>query len=128
MHKDPRPQLVKVIRELRQLKEISAVAIIRRDGLVIAHDLPSSSDPRRVAAMSAAIVGTGELAAEELGQGRFLRSVIGSDAGKILSTGAGEDAILMTLVKENCNVGLLLMALDKAAGQLSRILSTGIES
>ncbi len=51
--------------------------------------------------MSAAIVGTGELAAEALEQGEFLRTVIVADMGKVLATGAGDEGILMTIVERD---------------------------
>jgi predicted regulator of Ras-like GTPase activity (Roadblock/LC7/MglB family) len=123
MRSDIRPALQEVVEELTRLKDISAAAIVRRDGLVIAHDLPSESDARKIAAMSAAIVGAGEMAAEELSQGRFQRSIIRSDRGKILSTGAGEEAILVTLVREECNLGLILIALEKAVRKVQAVLS-----
>jgi predicted regulator of Ras-like GTPase activity (Roadblock/LC7/MglB family) len=125
MNSELRPILGEVIEELTKLKDISAAAVVRRDGLVIIHDLPSESDAGKMAAMSAAIIGAGEMAAEELKQGRFLRSIIKSEDGKILSTGAGREAILVVLVKEGCNLGLILMALERVARKVGGLLDGG---
>ncbi len=93
---------------------------------MIEHRLPGNTDPKRIAAMSAAILGTGEVAAEALGHGRFLRSIIESDRGKILSTGAGPEAVLMALVGPECNVGLVLMAVERAGRSVEAVLAHGL--
>ncbi len=118
-----RAQLQSAIEDLRRLADIIAVAIARRDGLVIAHDLPKDVDPKRTAAMTAAIVGTSELAARELGQGRFLQAIVDSEYGKMLSTGAGEEALLVTLVRPEANMGLVLLGVERAAARIAAILS-----
>ena len=86
--------LATAMESLRRLADVVAVAVARRDGLIIAHILPKSSDPKKVAAMCAALVGTSELAARELNQGRFLQSIVEAEEGKVISTGAGERAII----------------------------------
>lgn len=108
--------------ELLQLEDVRAVAVVRRDGLMLEHRLPAKADPQRIAAMSAAILGTGEVAAEAMGHGRFLRSIIQSDQGKILSTGAGPRAVLVALVGSEGNVGLILLAVERAGTRVAAAL------
>ncbi len=95
---------------------------MRRDGLVITHTLPDGVDPKSVAAMTAAIVGTSEMATVQLSQGRFERAIVESDDGKLLSVGAGEEALLVALVYKDANLGLVLMGMEKAARQVDEIL------
>jgi len=109
--------------DLKRLADIVAVAIARRDGMIIAHDLPRNVDPRKAAAMTAAIVGTSEMAARELGQGKFLQAIVDSELGKMLSTGAGEEALLVTLVRPEANMGLVLLGVERAAHRIAEILS-----
>ncbi len=116
------------IEELSHVSDIQAAAVVRRDGLVITHTLPEGVDPKIVAAMTAAIVGTSEMATLQLAQGRFIRAIIESDAGKLLSTGAGEEALLVTLVYSDANLGLVLMAMEKAAKRVEEILTMGAVS
>ncbi|HLE53871.1 MAG TPA: roadblock/LC7 domain-containing protein [Thermoplasmata archaeon] len=116
------------IEQLSHVSDIKAAAVVRRDGLVITHTLPDGVDPKIVAAMTAAIVGTSEMATLQLGQGRFTRAIIESDEGKLLSTGAGEEALLVTLVYSDANLGLVLMAMEKAAKQVEEILAMGAVS
>ncbi len=108
--------------ELSHLSDIKAAAVVRRDGLVITHTLPDGVDPRIVAAMTAAIVGTSEMATVQLSQGRFERAIIESDGGKLLSVGAGEEALLVALVYHDANLGLVLMAMERAARVVDAIL------
>jgi predicted regulator of Ras-like GTPase activity (Roadblock/LC7/MglB family) len=119
------PQLQKVMMELRQVPGIAAVAIVRRDGIVIDHLLPRTVDARKVAAMAAAIVGTSEMAAEELQHARFEESIVESEGGKIISVGAGKDALLVVLVEPGANLGLALMAVEKQASRVGEILAAG---
>ncbi len=115
-------RLERTIDDLSHLSDIKAAAVVRRDGLVITHTLPDGVDPRIVAAMTAAIVGTSEMATVQLGQGRFERAIVESDEGKLLSVGAGEEALLVALVYKDANLGLVLMGMEKAARAVDTIL------
>jgi predicted regulator of Ras-like GTPase activity (Roadblock/LC7/MglB family) len=108
--------------DLAHVTDIKAAAVVRRDGLVITHTLPDGVDPGIVAAMTAAIVGTSEMATIQLSQGRFERAIIESDEGKLLSVGAGEEALLVALVYKDANLGLVLMAMEKTARTVDVIL------
>lgn len=121
-------RLQEAIEELSHVSDIKAAAVVRRDGLVITHTLPDGVDPKIVAAMTAAIVGTSEMATLQLAQGRFTRAIIESDEGKLLSTGAGEEALLVTLVYSDANLGLVLMAMEKTAKRVEEILAVEVVS
>ena len=116
------------IDELSHVTDIKSAAVVRRDGLVVTHTLPDGVDPKLVAAMTAAIVGTSEMATIQLAQGRFIRAIIESDDGKLLSVGAGEEALLVALVYDDANLGLVLMAMERAAKQVEAILQEGVSA
>lgn len=115
-------ELEEVIRSLTEVSDIRAAAVVRRDGLIITHSLPEGVDPRTTAAMTAAIVGTSEMATVQLGQGRFEQALIESEGGKLVSTGAGDQALVMALAYKDANLGLVLMALQKASRKVDDIL------
>src|SRR5438309_2371176 len=125
MPADGAARLQAVLAELRRLPGILGATIARRDGILIAHSLPKNMDPKKIAAMAAAIVGTSEMATIQLSQGRFVRAIVESDHGKLLSLGAGEEALLVALVYDDANLGLVLMAMERAAKQVERILQDG---
>ena len=118
-------RLEETIVELSHVTDIKSAAVVRRDGLVVTHTLPEGVDPRIVAAMTAAIVGTSEMATVQLAQGRFVRAIVESDDGKLLSLGAGEEALLVALVYDDANLGLVLMAMERAAKRVEDILREG---
>ena len=115
-------ELEEVIRGLTSLSDIRAAAVVRRDGLIITHNLPEGVDPRTTAAMTAAIVGTSEMATVQLGQGRFEQALIESEGGKLVSTGAGDQALVIALAYRDANLGLVLMALQRASRKVDEIL------
>ncbi len=116
-------QILSVLQELRRIPDVLAVAVVRRDGILIAHALPRSMDPKRIAAMAASIVGTSEMAADEMGQGQFFQSIVDSAKGKMLATGAGEEAILITMVRTDANMGLVLLSVGKAVQTITDIMA-----
>ena len=124
---DGQRRVQKVLQDLRRVPDVLAAAVARRDGLVIAHSLPRSIDPRRIAAMAAAIVGTSELAADEIGQGPFIESIVESTSSKMLATGAGDQAILITLIRADANLGYVLMNVGRAVQSISEILREPLE-
>src|SRR2546425_75105 len=119
---DAARRLQAILMELRRLPAVLGATIARRDGILIAHALPKTMDPKKIAAMAAAIVGTSEMAVIQLAQGRFVRAIIESDEGKLLSLGAGDEALLVALVYDDANLGLVLLAMERAAKQVEKIL------
>ncbi len=115
-------ELDRVINGLCQLGEIDAAAIVRRDGFIVAHTLPNGVDPKVVAAMTASIVGISEMATEQLSRGRFLQAIVESEFGKLVSTGAGDLALLVALVHRDANLGLVLFAMERAARTVDEVL------
>lgn len=121
-------RILAVLQELRRIPDIIAVALARRDGLLIAHALPKSMDPKRIAAMAASIVGTSEMAAGEMGLGPFFQSIVDSGAAKMLATGAGEEGILITIVRTDANMGLVLLSVGKAVQAISDLLELAADA
>lgn len=122
MQADARARLQTILAELRRIPDILGATIARRDGILIAHALPKTTDPKKIAAMSAAIVGTSEMAAAEMGLGGFNHSIVDTRVGKMMATGAGEEAILVTLLRNEANMGLVLLSVDRAAQSIAAIL------
>ncbi len=110
-----------ILTELRRMPAVLGATIARRDGILIAHALPKTMDPKKIAAMAAAIVGTSEMAVVEMGLGAFNSSIVDTHIGKMIATGAGEEAILVTMVRNDANMGLLLLSVDKAVQSIAEI-------
>src|SRR5207244_8711666 len=91
-------------------------------GILIAHSLPKAMDPKKIAAMAAAIVGTSEMAAVEMGLGSFNQSIVDTHVGMMMATGAGEEAILVTMLRNEANMGLIHIGVDRAVESIAAIL------
>src|SRR5438445_798252 len=122
MPADGAARLQTVLAELRRLPGILGATIARRDGILIAHSLPKNMDPKKIAAMAAAIVGTSEMAAIEMGLGLFNQSIVDTHIGKMMATGAGEEAILVTMLRNEANMGLIHLSVDRAVQSIAGIL------
>jgi len=118
-------QLEDLLSFLETLPEIQGAAIVRRDGLMVAALLPKEIDGKTVAAMSAALVGTAETCSAELQLGRFLQIAVEAEKGKLIATGAGSFALLICLVSDKANLGLVLLEMGRVANRVSQVLEGG---
>ena len=113
------PDLDVILAGLARLSEVLGSAVARRDGVMIQQDLPEKTDPRKVAAIAATMVGTAEGATKELGLGRFQKIMVYGSEGTMVAVGAGEEALLLALARGEANVGLLLLAVERGARSAS---------
>ena len=122
MAETKKEQLEKILQGLKKVGGVKGSAVISRDGLMIAHDLLGSTDADTFAAMSAAMQGAAETAVSELKQGDLRQIVIESSKGKMVSIGAGKNAIVVILTEQDINLGLILLEMGKASGRISDII------
>ncbi len=115
-------ELKKVLGEFESTGNVTGSAVVRRDGLMVLSSLPEAVNSKAVAAMAAAIVGTGETASNELSMGQLNQLVVESKDGKLISVGAGTETILTALVKPKANMGLILMNMERSAKKIGRII------
>ena len=115
-------QIEAVLAELKSSGDVEASAVIRRDGLMVASDLPAKIEPGTIASMAASLVGTAETTSSELKRGVFQEIIIDSEKGKIVAIGAGKLALLVSLVKKEGNLGFVLISMERAAKKVEEIL------
>ncbi len=114
--------LEKVLKDLRAIGDIEASAIVSRDGLLIAADIPQNVNAEAFAAMTATMLGAAETASSELGKGIPERVIVESNAGKIIATGAGGKALLVVMTNPKATLGLVLLEMSKAKEKIKDIL------
>lgn len=122
MPETKKEQLEKILSDLKKVGGVKGSAVISRDGLLIAADLSQNVDADTFAAMSAAMQGAAETAIQELEQGDLKQVIIDSSKGKIISVGAGKQAILVALTDFKVNLGLSLIELAKASKKVESTL------
>ena len=115
-----------MVDRLRQLQsrtpDIEASAVVSVDGLIMASSLPAGVEEDRVSAMSAAMLSLGERIATELGRGGLDEVYIHGIDGYVLLMASGRDAVLTMLAREQAKLGLVLLEMRRAVGDLERIV------
>jgi predicted regulator of Ras-like GTPase activity (Roadblock/LC7/MglB family) len=123
MDRARREQLVKRLRALQtNTTDVEASAVVSVDGLIIASSLPGGVEEDRVSAMSAAMLSLGERIAGELGRGGLDEVYIHGSSGYVLLTGAGMEAVLTVLAREQARLGLILLEMRRAAEDIGKLV------
>jgi predicted regulator of Ras-like GTPase activity (Roadblock/LC7/MglB family) len=102
--------------------DVQASALVSLDGFIIASALPRGMQEDRVGAMSAAILGLGERAAQELGRGGLSQVFIEGADGYVLLLAAGDRAVLTVLADKDTKLGLVLYDMKSTAARIGEIL------
>src|SRR5919204_2707692 len=101
-------RMVERLRDMRSSSpDIEASAVVSVDGLILASDLPATSEEDRVSAMSAAMLSLGERISNELGRGQLDQVYIRGADGYVFLMSAGEDAVLTVLARREAKLGLV---------------------
>jgi predicted regulator of Ras-like GTPase activity (Roadblock/LC7/MglB family) len=114
-------ELTNILQELEgKVADIIGSAVIRTNGLVIASALPSESNERMIAAMSAALLGTSKRSAEALFNGNFKSLNLELDKGNMFLIGAGR-VILVAITSKEPNIGLVTLEMEDTSKKINEI-------
>ncbi len=123
MEKTRTDHMVDRLRDLQgRTPDIEASAIVSVDGLIMASSLPGGVEEDRVSAMSAAMLSLGERIATELGRGMLDEVYIHGEGGYVLLMSSGEEAVLTVLARQKAKLGLVLLEMRRAVGDLERLV------
>ncbi len=114
--------LEKVLKDLKSDGDLEAGAVVSRDGLLIAEDISHNINADSFAAMTATMLGAAETATSELRKGVPDRVIVEGKDGKIIATGSGFKALLVTMASPNANLGLILLEMSKASNKIKELL------
>jgi predicted regulator of Ras-like GTPase activity (Roadblock/LC7/MglB family) len=102
--------------------DIEASAIVSVDGLIMASALQQGVEEDRVSAMSAAMLSLGERISSELGRGGLEQVYIKGNAGSIVLTSVGEEAVLTAMARQEAKLGLIFLEMRRAAEDLVKLV------
>jgi uncharacterized protein len=123
MTKNRSQQMVERLRTMQAASpDIEASAIVSVDGLIMASALQADVEEDRVSAMSAAMLSLGERIASELGRGGLDQVYIKGDAGSIILTAVGQEAVLTALARQEAKLGLIFLEMRRAAEDLVKLV------
>ena len=116
-------QLVERLRSMQAAApDIEASAVVSVDGLIMASALQRGVEEDRVSAMSAAMLSLGERISGELGRGTLEQVYIKGDAGAIVLTSIGAEAVLTALARHEAKLGLIFLEMRRAAEDISKLV------
>ncbi|HEY2981932.1 MAG TPA: roadblock/LC7 domain-containing protein [Anaerolineales bacterium] len=117
---------VQMVERLRSMQaaapDIEASAVVSVDGLIIASALQQGVEEDRVSAMSAAMLSLGERIAGELGRAGLEQVYIKGDAGAIVLTSIGDEAVLTALARQEAKLGMIFLEMRRAAEDLVKLV------
>jgi predicted regulator of Ras-like GTPase activity (Roadblock/LC7/MglB family) len=113
----------KVLDDLRATGDIEASAIVSRDGLLMVSNISTDVQADTFAAMAATMLSAADTAVAELGKGNSERVIAESKEIKIITSGAGENVLLVLMARPTSALGLILVEMDKAVKKISRIMA-----
>ena len=114
--------LDKVLSDFSKMGDIEASAIVSRDGLLMASNIPEGIHAETFAAMTATMLGAAETVVAELKKGVPDRVIVESKEAKLVATGAGAKALLVVMTAPAAGLGLILVELEKAAEKVKGLL------
>ncbi|NOR38581.1 MAG: hypothetical protein GQ580_03220 [Candidatus Thorarchaeota archaeon] len=125
-HIDPQKEkeLVELLMGLTNYADLDAIAVVSKQGVKLAYFATeeSDADPDLMAAVSAALLMTGEMAAEKLYLDELYEVVIRGKGGFVVLSHAG-DFLLMGAAKDLTSMGLAVTQMRKYAREVGALLS-----
>lgn len=123
MSKSRADQMVERLQNMQAAApDIEASAIVSVDGLIMASALQQGVEEDRVSAMSAAMLSLGERISGELGREGLEQVYIKGDAGSIVLTSVGDDAVLTALARQEAKLGLIFLEMRRAAEDIIKLV------
>ena len=115
-------QLKSLLQTVEDQTGISEIAVVSKDGLLIASAMAGQYDPDLVAAMAAGMFGSASNVAEQLLHAKPLQVLIETSKGRVVAVSAGDKAVIVALAPTASNLGLILIELRKAADKIANII------
>ena len=101
--------------------DVTASALVRQDGLVVASIVPSGVSERMLAALTAAALGVGNRISKEFKQGKLKKVLVDSEKGQLVLMSL-KNNILSVLVRPESNLGYVFMQLEKTVKNLEELV------
>ncbi|MFX1424807.1 MAG: roadblock/LC7 domain-containing protein [Promethearchaeota archaeon] len=111
--------------ELEKLEDIGdmiGVAVVNRNGLLIASRLPRDIDDRKFCAMAATMFGAIETAASTLESNVVNNLTVEFNDFQLIVMAVDEQAILVSLININTNLGLILIEIEETIKNVKNLI------
>ena len=118
---DIQRQIYQILREIGEYTDLEALAVVNREGMKLSYFAKKGADPDLLAAISAAILSTGEQAVMNYDHGQLLEVLVRGERGFTILTNAG-DYILIGASLELNAMGLTIKVLREYASKVEAIM------
>ncbi len=118
----PAGMLSQVLADMRRAGDIRATAVVSREGILIASDMPADVHPETFAAMSAIMLGAAETAALEINAATPDRIIVETEEGKLIVCGAGDRMMLVALAYARAGLGHVIVEMSRAVTRIIEIV------
>ncbi len=117
-------ELIELLMGLTDIADLDAIAVISRQGVKISYFATedSDADPDLMAAVSAALLVQGEMAAQKLNLDELYEVVIRGKGGFVVLSQAG-DFLIMGSAKDITSMGLAVTQMRRYAREIGELLS-----
>jgi uncharacterized protein len=115
--------ILKNLESLRSaVPDLGGVLLASMEGLPIAHAFTNGEDPKRVAAMAAAVSGMGKRLTDSLQSGPLTEVCVSGEGGQFFLYAAGSKAVLAVLGPNTSNAGLIHLEARQTASEIGKLL------
>jgi len=114
-------KLGEILRELKKVGGIEASAVVSRDGILMASDIPDDVHGETFAIMSATMLGAAITANSELRKKLPDRIIVESGDGRTIVAGAGEKSLIVVSTRGTPEMAPVFKAISVAAGKIEEI-------
>ncbi len=115
--------LNKELEKLETFGGILGTAIVNRNGLLISSRLPRDIDERKFGAMAATMFGAIETAGATLGSNQVNNLTVEFNDCQLFIVGVNEQAILVSLINLNINLGLMFIEIEECIKNIKKLLN-----
>ena len=111
-----------ILLRINKVSGVRGTLVVGQDGLLMAADMSGNEDPQALGAMASSVIATLTPALARMGQGQMSRFVMNGSEGSVILL-AVESAILLTLLRKDANMGMVLVELKTSAQELATHLT-----
>ena len=111
----------RVLIDLKRAGGIRALAVVSREGILVASEIPGDVHAETFAAMSAVMLSAAETAYLEISHVIPDRLIVETDEGKLIIMGAGERSMLVALADAKAGLGHLTVEMGRAVARLQEL-------
>jgi predicted regulator of Ras-like GTPase activity (Roadblock/LC7/MglB family) len=112
------------LKKIVAVSGVAGAAIVARNGLLIASELPRDIDERRLGAMTATMMGAVETTGVTLNKGSVRRVIAEVEHATIVAMGAGPKALIVCTAENSVNLGMLMLEMEEQAKHVTEILNS----